>query len=169
MSATPLDGFDTPVALCLYNRPQFVRRLVAALRPVRPRLLLVFADAPNSRRADDHARCLEARAALEGEIDWPCDVRWSIADAHLGARRRWESGLDWVFGEVEDAILFEDDCIPDPSFFRYCGELLARYRHDPAVLVISGMSEPADRGRWGPESYRFSIYPHFYGWATWRR
>jgi hypothetical protein len=60
------------------------------------------------------------------------------------------------------------DCLPDPSFFPYCDELLERYRADPRVMCISGDNfiskvwQPAD-------SYYFSSYMHIWGWATWRR
>jgi hypothetical protein len=30
-----------------------------------------------------------------------------------------------VFSQVEEAIILEDGCLPHPSFFRYCQELLA--------------------------------------------
>ena len=138
-----IEEFETPVALGIYNRPEFVRRLVAALRPVRPRHIFVFADGPNPDRPNDDVRCQKARAAV-GEIDWPCKVEWNVASANLGSRRRFQSGLTWVFGSVQEAIILEDDCVPDPTFFSFCRELLARYRNEPRVLTISGMGLISD-------------------------
>src|SRR5262245_24184987 len=129
----PDGGFDTPVAFCIYSRPHFVRRLVAALRPFRPRRILVFADGPNPARPGDDVRCRAARAAVT-DIDWPCDVEWNASDTNLGLRTRMQSGLAWVFDRVEEAIFLEEDCIPDPTFLPFCRELLARYRNDPRVL-----------------------------------
>jgi len=40
---------------------------------------------------------------------------------------RVSSGIDWVFEQVEEAIILEDDCLPDPSFFRFCQEMLERF------------------------------------------
>jgi hypothetical protein len=76
--------------------------------------------------------------------------------------------LDWVFRHVEDAIVLEDDCLPDVSFFRFCSELLAKYRDTDQIKAICGtdlLSGEAERD----ESYRFSRYPVIWGWATWRR
>jgi len=69
---------------------------------------------------------------------------------------------------VEEAIVLEDDCLPHATFFRFCSELLARYRHDPRVLSIAGSDF-----RFGlietSDSYSASRYPLIWGWATWRR
>jgi hypothetical protein len=78
------------------------------------------------------------------------------------------SGIDWVFNNVEEAIILEDDCLPNPSFFRFCQEMLDRYRDDERVAMISG-----DNFLFGtkiiPDSYYFSRYMHIWGWASWRR
>ncbi|MGH7146327.1 MAG: hypothetical protein ACREIJ_00285 [Nitrospiraceae bacterium] len=78
------------------------------------------------------------------------------------------SGIDWVFEQVEEAIILEDDCLPLPTFFRFCDELLERYRHDERVMCISGINlESGLRAR--PFSYRFSCFNLCWGWASWRR
>ena len=41
---------------------------------------------------------------------------------------------------VEEAIILEDDCLPDPSFFLFCQELLRRYRDDDTIAGIGGMA-----------------------------
>jgi hypothetical protein len=69
---------------------------------------------------------------------------------------------------VEEAIILEDDCLPHPSFFRFCDELLARYRDDERVWMVSGEGFQGSRAR-GDASYFFSRTPMIWGWATWRR
>ena len=92
----------------------------------------------------------------------------NYSDTNLGCKRRMSSGIDWVFSSVEQAILIEDDCLADLSFFPYCEDLLARYQDDERVMTISG-----DNFQFGvrhtPHSYYFSAIPHIWGWATWRR
>jgi hypothetical protein len=86
----------------------------------------------------------------------------------MGCRRRVSSGIDWIFSQVEEAIILEDDCLPHPTFFRYCAELLERYRDDDRIFHISG-----DNFRGGvvdgQDSYFFSRYNFIWGWASWRR
>lgn len=87
---------------------------------------------------------------------------------NLGCRERVSSGLDWVFSNVEEAIILEDDCLPDLTFFRFCEELLVKYRFDARVMMISGDNFQFRRKR-TPYSYYFSRNAHIWGWASWRR
>jgi hypothetical protein len=76
--------------------------------------------------------------------------------------------LNWIFEQAEEAIVLEDDCVPDGSFFRFCEELLERYREDERIMHISGNNFQRGRRR-GDASYYFSRFTHNWGWATWRR
>jgi hypothetical protein len=73
-----------------------------------------------------------------------------------------------VFDSVEESIILEDDCLPEPSFFRYCQELLEKYRDDKRIMVISGDNMLFDRNV-QEHSYYYSKYVHIWGWASWRR
>ncbi len=118
--------------------------------------------------ADDAARVAEVRRIVEEGVDWPCRVEREYSEENLGCSRRPSSGFTWAFSQVEEAIILEDDCLPDPSFFSYCTELLARYRDDERVMHI-GASNFLE-GKWPLRtSYAFSRYNHSWGWATWRR
>ena len=81
---------------------------------------------------------------------------------------RVSSGLDWVFDTVEEAIILEDDCLPHPTFFRYCQELLDYYQDDKRIMMISGDNFQFGRKR-TDYSYYFSKFNHIWGWASWRR
>jgi hypothetical protein len=158
---------QTPVAFLVFNRPDTTARVFEAIRAARPPRLLVVADGPRPDRPGEEERCRETRALLQ-RVDWPCQVETCFSEVNLGCRRRLGSGLDWVFERAEEAIVLEDDCLPHPTFFRFCEELLARHRDDPRVMVVSGTSYHFGR-RYGPESYLGSLYPHVWGWASWRR
>jgi len=156
-----------PVALFLFNRPDSTARVLQAIRQARPERLLLIADGPRPDHPADRENCARARAAAEA-VDWSCEVVTNYAQSNLGLKRRVETGLDWVFEQAEAAILLEDDCLPGDDFFRFCGEMLARYAEDERILSISGNNFlPAER-RNGP-SYYYSRYPFVWGWASWRR
>jgi hypothetical protein len=76
------------------------------------------------------------------------------------------SGLDWVFQQCEEAIILEDDCLPGTTFFKFCSEMLRRYRYDNRVMHVSGDNFQDGILR-GSGSYFFSRYP--LGWASWKR
>jgi hypothetical protein len=158
---------STPVALFIFNRPGTTRQVFDAIAAARPRRLLIVADGPRAGRSTDAANCAAARAIVE-RIDWPCEVVKNYSDENLGCAVRVSSGLDWVFEQTEEAIILEDDCLPSASFFPFCEQLLAHYRHDARIMHISG--DNFQRGvRRSPASYYFSRIPHVWGWATWRR
>jgi hypothetical protein len=101
-------------------------------------------------------------------VDWECEVEREFAPENLGCRRRMSSGLDWVFERCEEAIVLEDDCVPDPTYFPFCEALLARWRDEPRVMAITG-DNFQEGVRRGEGSYYFSRFMHVWGWASWRR
>ena len=159
--------FDVPVVLVMFSRPDHTRAVFDRLAAIRPAQLFVIADGPRSHRPDDPRKCMESRAILE-RVDWKCKLHTNFSDTNLGCRGRVSSGLDWVFEQVDRAIILEDDCVPDPSFFPFCAELLERYRDDARIRTISGSNFLFGKTRafW---SYHFSTFHDIWGWATWRR
>ncbi|MGB6015835.1 MAG: glycosyltransferase family 2 protein [Nodosilinea sp.] len=149
----------------IFRRPDLTVQVFEAIRQAKPTKLLVVADGP--RNAEEAVLCKQARAVTEN-IDWDCEVIRNYSDINLGCRDRVSSGLTWAFEQVEEAIILEDDCLPHPSFFRYCETLLEYYRDDERLMVISGDNFQNGRQRM-PYSYYFSKYNHCWGWATWRR
>jgi len=158
---------SAPVAFIIFNRPEVTRRVFEKIRAAKPAMLLVVADGPRANKAGEAERCAETRAVIS-KVDWPCDVRTNYSNINLGCGKRVSSGISWVFENVERAIILEDDCDPDLSFFGYANELLSRYENDERVMHIGGVNFQNGHQR-GDASYFFSHYPHVWGWATWRR
>jgi hypothetical protein len=158
---------STPVAFIIFNRPDTTARVFEAIRQAKPPQLLVIADGPRAEHPEDAEKCAAARAIIE-QVDWDCKVLTNFAKTNMGCKRRVSSGLDWVFETVEETIVLEDDCLPHSTFFRFCEELLDRYRDDERIMAISGDNYQFGRQR-TRYSYYFSRYPHCWGWATWRR
>jgi hypothetical protein len=161
----PSAAFDIPVALIVFNRPRHTRLMLAEVAKARPKTLFVIADGP--RRPDEGAAVAEVRD-LVAAIDWPCDIRTNYSDTNLGCRRRISSGIDWVFSHIDRAIFLEDDCLPDPTFFPFCQQMLERYADDRRVMAVSGDNFQFGR-QFNSYSYYFSAIPHCWGWATWKR
>jgi hypothetical protein len=155
----------TPVALSVFNRPDTTARVLRAIAGARPQQLFVFADGPRS--SDEAKLCARAREVID-HVDWECDVRREYSSQNLGAKVRYSSGVDWVFSEVPEAIVLDDDCVPDPTFFRFCEETLRRYRDDPRVMMVCG-SNYLEHWNEDLESYHFSRFGSVWGWASWRR
>jgi hypothetical protein len=157
----------TPVALLVFNRPEITRRTVAAILRARPPRVLVFGDSPRADHPDD-VELVAATRAIIRDAPWECEVLTTYSETNLGTKYRPASGLDWVFANVEEAIFLEDDCLPHPSFFRFCDELLERYREDKRIMMVSGDNFMQGR-KLSEDSYLYCHYVGIWGWATWRR
>lgn len=158
---------QTAVAILSFNRPDCTQQVLDVVLKAKPSKLFFFADGPRAAYPRDVDRCLATRAIIN-KFDWECEVLTKFSDVNLGCKYGPETGIDWVFEQVEEAIILEDDCLPDPSFFRFCEELLDRYRRDQRVMMIGGYNF---LGATHPErqSYYFSTLASTWGWASWRR
>ena len=161
-------GFDTPIAVLTFNRPELTERLLNILARIKPRRMLVVSDGPRSHVATDAERCTAVRRLFE-QLDWDCRIDRNFAEHNMGSFPRNSSGLNWVFEQVEEAIILEDDCVPEPSFFPFCEELLRKYRDDQRVGLISGNNFLKPWRQKYTASYFFSGYATTWGWASWRR
>jgi hypothetical protein len=157
----------TPVAFILFNRPDVTERVFTEIAKAKPHKLLVIGDGPRADRAGEAGKVAETRQILE-RIDWDCAVLTNFSDINLGCKRRVSGGLDWVFEQTPEAIILEDDCVPHPSFFRFCEEMLERYRDDRRVVQINGANFQSGFRAGNQDSYYFSKLCHVWGWASWR-
>ena len=157
----------TPVVILGYNRPEMTKRVFAAVAQAQPQELFLVMDGPRDSVPGD-ARRVEAVREVVQQVDWPCRVSHIFSPTNLGLKERVVSGLDSVFRETDRAIILEDDCVPDETFFRFCEDMLERYSSSPDVALISGSSRLRGR-RAGPYSYDFSADLRIWGWASWGR
>ncbi len=162
-------SLDTAVVLILFNRPDLTRRVFEEISKAKPRKLFLIADGPRPDVAGEPEKCAEARAVVD-RVDWDCEVFKNYSKVNLGCGHRPATGITWVFEHVEEAIILEDDCLPDPTFFRFCSELLEKYRDNERVMVVSG-NNYFPRLKRTSDSYAFLPISgvSFWGWATWRR
>lgn len=160
-------SLSTPVAFIIFNRPDKTAQVFESIRQAKPQQLLVIADGARTDRPDEAEKCAKTRSIIDC-VDWDCEVLTNYSDINLGCKLRPSSGIDWVFSQVEEAIILEDDCLPAPSFFQFCQTLLEYYRHDDRISMIGG-TNLYQENHYTQDSYYFSKYAHIWGWATWRR
>ena len=157
----------TPIVFIIFNRPETTKKVFDEIRKAKPKKLYIIADGPRRQAPQDIELCNKTRNIVE-KIDWDCKVIKDYADENLGCKVRPSSGFDKVFKEEEEAIILEDDCLPHPSFFEFCQQLLERYRYEENINIISG-SNFLSRFSNKNYHYQFSAFHHFWGWATWKR
>lgn len=160
---------QTPVLFLVFNRPHHTRVALDRIRQARPAKLYVHCDGARARIPGEAGKVAEVRAVIEKNIDWECELNTLYRTDNQGLRNGVCDALNWFFKAEACGIVLEDDCVPDPSFFTFCEEMLERYKDDPQVMHI-GCSNLAENYTANREtSYVFSRFSFVWGWAGWQR
>lgn len=158
---------QTPTLLVYFNRPEILRRNLAGLAGIAPRVLFVAADGPRAGNLEDQANTERCHQLIAELVKWPCEIKVLRSTVNYGVDVWLPKAIDWFFSEVDEGIILEDDCLVSTSFFKFAAQLLAEYRDVPHVMNISAPN--FQRRKWGDGDFYFSSYPSNWGWATWRR
>lgn len=162
----PQKSLNTAILFLVFNRPDTTKQVFEAIRQAKPPRLYVAADGPRKDRKDEVERVAKVRE-IATAVDWPCEVKTLFRDKNLGCKHAVSGAITWFFEQEEQGIILEDDCLPDDSFFRFCEELLFKYKNEDQIMTISG--DNFQHKRRTENSYYFSKYMHCWGWASWRR
>lgn len=156
-----------PILFIAYNRPETTRLVFSRIAEAKPKKIFISLDGPKLNDSQDRNNCLAVREIVNN-ITWPCDVQKRFLSENLGCKAAVSSAIDWFFKQNEQGIIIEDDVLPDPAFFQFCGELLDYYKNDLRVMQISGYKSPMIQAS-TEDSFFFSRFGSIWGWATWRR
>lgn len=157
----------TPVLFLIFNRPDATFRVFDEIKKAKPEFLFIAADGARVDKEGETEKCMEARSVAQ-MVDWHCEVKTLFRNENLGCKNAVSTAISWFFDQVEEGIILEDDCLPGEDFFPYCEVLLNKYRDHEKIMHISGTNYQFGK-KYGSASYYFSIYPHIWGWATWKR
>ncbi len=158
---------DVPVAIQAFVRPQMLAEQWKVIKEARPSILFVRSDGPRKDVPTDAELIRQSRAITE-DIDWECTVYRMYEDNNLGMHGGMRKRGDFIWSKVDRCIFLEDDQIPSVSFFRFCAELLEKYKDDYRIEKITGVNLC---GQWPdtPDDYFFARVPSSSGAAIWRR
>lgn len=160
-----MKSIKTPILLISYKRLNTVVKVLESIANYKPEKLYLFSDGPKSL-SEDNNKILKVREYLKSNITWDCEVLEFFNDKNLGCKYGPQEAISWFFKHEEMGIILEDDTVPDKSFYGYCEELLTTYKNDQRIWNIGG-SKMDKNTIDDKESYRFSRFPHTWGWATW--
>lgn len=158
------NGYRVPVLLLVFNRPGKLKKLLDVLRMIKPERLYVNCDFPRRGNDYDQEKVKECKELIEKYL-WECDLFKKYNTENKGCKRSCSEGIKWFFSNEDSGIVLEDDCLPSLTFFRYCEEMLPRFKEDPQVEVISGDGRPTNKVNINNEIVKID-YPNFWGWAS---
>jgi glycosyltransferase involved in cell wall biosynthesis len=153
-----------PVVVFAFNRPDKLRRVLAALKGEAPPRLVVYVDGP--RGVADRPGVLACRALAER-------VDWTETELHFDEENRgsWTQAhiVSKVMERYPAAIFLEDDCLPSPGFYEFMRQALLHYAPEMRVFSIGAYQHlPSEFFRDYPYSFVSGARFIGWGWATWR-
>lgn len=157
----------SPILFLIFNRPEETLKVFNAIRTVKPSKLYIAADGPRLQVKTDLFKCQESQKIIN-LIDWDCEVKTLINEKNLGCKISVSNSISWFFKNEGEGIILEDDCLPCNDFFKFCDEMLSRYRYDNRIGHISGSNFQNGIKR-GIADYYYSKLTNVWGWASWRR
>jgi len=155
----------TPVLFIVFNRPDTTRRVFSEIKKAKPPRLYIAADGP--RTWEEKKKTDAVRNHILKNVNWKCEIKTLFRDKNLGCKYAVSSAIDWFFKNEEKGIILEDDCIPSQSFFRFCQEMLEKYKNNEKIMHISGTN--VEEISPIKEDYFFADAFNVWGWATWKR
>jgi len=160
---------DTPILFLIFNRPETTTLVFEQIRIAKPKHLFIAADGPSADKHNEELNCELVRKLVLDGIDWPCEVRTLFRIQNLGCGKAVSEAITWFFEHVEQGIILEDDCLPSQDFFRFCSDMLSRYKDKDEIMEVTGTNILQGKLEQTNDSYYFSSYGSIWGWATWRR
>jgi len=160
--------FETPVLLITFNRPTHTRRVWNEIKKQHPKYVYVFQDGARFGNEIDLKKCAEVRSIFAETLDWNCELKTFYAHINMGCGRGPASAITWFFENVEQGIIFEDDCLPSDTLCRFYTELLDVYKYDERVSLITANNLNL-RWKSNNQSYVFSTVgaATMGSWAGW--
>jgi hypothetical protein len=158
--------FQTPILLIVFNRPSETKIVFDQIKKIQPKKLYISADGPRRNISGEDEICKQVKFIFN-QIDWDCEIMTLYNQDNLGCKIAVSRAIKWFFQNEEFGIVLEDDCVPDLSFFRFCEELLLKYRYDERIGIITGRNENFKFKK--QLSYDYSTSGSIWGWASWSR
>jgi len=160
--------FKTPILFLIFNRLDTTKKVFTEIRKVKPKHLFVASDGPRRGKNGEKEIVDKVRKYVLKNINWECEVKTLFRDKNLGCKYAVSGAIDWFFKNAKQGIILEDDCLPNPSFFRFCQEMLEKYKDEEKIMMISGDNFIEIKTRNLKESYYFSKNANIWGWASWK-
>lgn len=156
-------SYKAPVLLFTYRKPQFLEEIFRAIEHYSPPRLYV---ASNLYACEEESAVVNCIRNTISRWRLPCEIVLLFREQHLLINDSIHSGLDYVFGIEDSAIILEDDTVPSQSFFTFCNKMLERFPDCDNIGSVIGCNLGAEDD---DNAYRVPFAFVYWGWATWAR
>lgn len=156
-----------PILIFVYNRPEHVKRTLAALEQnilAKESELFIYSDA--ARSPQDEASVAEVRKIIRTALPFFKQVNIIERETNWGLARSIIDGVTTQINRYERVIVLEDDLIVAPYFLKFMNDALDTYQHEEKVGHIQACDFTQDASL--PDTFLIK-WTGSWGWATWKR
>lgn len=157
---------DVPVKINIWIRPRCQKKQFEVIKKVRPSIMFLVSD---GGRNEKEQKLIKQNRELYGTIDWECTIYKLYENENQGLYAMSKKSREFIWSKVDRCIFLEDDVIPSISFFRYCAELLEKYKDDQRISVIDGMNPLGLYDGVNADYFFSQVGGSIWGYATWKR
>jgi len=149
--------------LFTYRKPYFLDEIFQSIKKYSPPRLYV---ASNMHACNEEIATVKSIREIIESWRLPCEIVCLFRDNHLLINDSIHSGLDYVLGIEDSAIVLEDDTIPSQSFFSFCNKMLQRYQDSDDIGSVVGCNLGCEDD---DNAYIVPFAFVYWGWATWAK
>ena len=150
----------TPVLLMGFNRPEPIQNVMNKFIELGVRNLYVSLDGP--RGPSDKNKCISVYEQVE-KLKNNFNLKVIYRQNNLGCCLAVVSALDWFYSQVKFGVIFEDDCIPLDTTFKFFEEYQSRSKiYDNLGISLASAHNPFETL---PENTP-TKHVFIHGWAT---
>lgn len=156
---------NTSLILFTHKRPYHTKQILDSINNIIFKNIYIVSD--GWRNKLEKKLVLKVRSIIN-KNKFSCRNIKFFLDKNIGIRNIFQIGLDWAFKYEDRVIILEDDTKPNQFFFRFCDQLLIKYKNKKKISMICGTNFKSSLTANNKNSYFFSKYSFIWGWATWK-
>lgn len=167
---------NSPILFIIFNRIDTAKLVLEAIAKVKPKKLYISGDGFRNNKTNtdgilESTKVKRVRDFVMKNISWDCEVKTRFLPYNVGCQMGVSSAIRWFFDNESQGIILEDDIVPNVSFFRFCDEMLQRYKDNAQIATVSGWSilDLSKNKTVSKYSYYFSKYEWIGGFGSWAR
>jgi hypothetical protein len=151
-----------PIVLIFYKRKNCIAKVLQSILLTCPSKIYLISDGGKNKNEEKVIKNL--RIFVENKIKKKkCKYIQVYSLKNLGLKKNIINGLNYVFSKEKSAIIIEEDCVVDSSFFNFCFVILNKFKNNNKVWGVTAQTFLKNQ----KDNYYFSKYAHCWGWATW--
>ena len=155
---------NCPVLYCCYNRLDLIKKSLKIIENIECKKIYIAIDGPKEN-LDDIKKNNEVLKYIKS-INFKSNISILSREKNLGCKVAISEAINWLFQNEEQGIILEEDLLPNQSFFKFCDNLLEKYKDKQNVMMISGTNYLGEKII--SNKYIYSEHFLIWGWATWK-